>query len=274
VNGYEDDVVYLAGDPQTSAQLKRAEVKRGVVDSEGDCGPEDKHMAAIDPEIEGGKCAMPMANAGNFAGLKGLAVASEQLVIASTSQHVISGLDLTLDIECEPWLSSALNHWDSDPDATGIVKQTNQGTVYLTPTAGFVNKWQFTGYRRVLSQPELKFGSGNMAKNVMCYQEQARPTEGITTSQRCCVTKSSPRLERPTLCSFLKKLGATQECSASPSPTALDQQKQAECEETVCVNDSSGPGSSAWTQAEAALKISAADYIAEHALLAQKLQSF
>jgi len=273
VNGLNDDVVYLSGDPQSSAQLKRAEIKKGTVDSEGDCAPGHKHLPGADPSVEGGKCAMPISNAGSFAGLSGLAVVSEQLVVASTAQHTVTGLDLTLQVECEPWIANALNHWDSDPQGTGVVKQTDPFTTYLVPSSGFVNKWKFSGYRRVLQQPELKYGEGQIAKNVMCYQEEARPGEGIVTQQTCCVTKAAPRLEKPTLCSFLKKSGSTLNCPSTMTQDAIDAQKQAGCEDGICVRDVSGPGSSAWTQAESMVKIAVADYIAEQALVAQKLMA-
>lgn len=273
VNGLNDDVVYVSGDPRTSAQLKRAEIKKGTVDSDGDCAPGHKHMPGVDPLIEGDKCAMPISNAGAFPGLSGLAVVSEQLVVATTAQHTVTGLDLTLQVDCEPWLTNALNHWDSDPQATGAVKQTNPLTTYLVPSAGFVNRWKFTGYRRVLNQPDLKFGKGSIVKNVVCTQEEARPEEGINTQQACCVTKAAPQLIKPTLCNFLEKSGSTFKCPDAMSAEARDAQKQAECQPDVCVRDVSGPGSSAWTQAESMVKIAVADYIAEEALLAQKLMA-
>merc|ERR1711934_275682 len=273
VNGYKDDIIYVSGNPRTSAQLKRAEVKKGVVQSEAECDEGHKHMRPVDPAIEGGKCAMPISNSGTFIGLTGLAVVSEQLVLATTNQHTVEGLDLSLHVECQPWITNALNHWDSDPDATGEVKQTDPSVSKLVPTSGFVNDWTFTGYRRLLKQPDLKFGSGNLAKNVMCYQENARPSEGIITQQSCCVSKAAPFLKKPTLCDYLTESGSTVSCPESPTPDQLDVQEEAECAAETCIRTTSGPGSSAWTQAQEMLKIATADYIAEMATVAQNLQA-
>merc|ERR1711964_346033 len=103
--------------------------------------------------------------------------------------------------------------------------------------------------------------------------EEARPSEGIITQQSCCVTKAAPHLQKPTLCGFLEKSGGTLSCPSVPTKEDLDVQAQAQCDASVCVSEVSLPGSTAWTQAEARLKIATSDYIAEEALVAQNLQA-
>jgi len=266
VNGKNDDVVYVAGNRKSSATLKRIEVKDGVVQSPEQCPAGARHIA------DHGKCVMPVANSGQFPGMTSLAAVSEQLVLATTAQHALTALDLSLTVNCEPWITNALNHWPSDDAASGVLAETNPLTVNLVPKAGFTNNWQILGLRKVQAQ-EMKFGSGNLVKNVMCMREQARPDEGIVTQQRCCITKSAPRLSRPILCDFLRELGSIKECSASPTPQQQQMQKEAECPAEECVRADSGAGSGPRAQADERLKIAMADYIAEAAVVSQNLQA-
>jgi hypothetical protein len=266
VNGKNDDVVYVSGNRKSSATLKRIEIKDGIVQSPEECPEGAHHMAAH------GKCVLPVANSGQFPGIVSLAAVSEQLVLATTSQHALTALDLSLMVTCEPWITNALNHWNSDEEGSGALAETNALTVTLVPKAGFTNNWQILGLRKVVSQ-ELKFGTGNLVKNVMCLREQARPDEGITTQQRCCITKSSPRLSRPILCDYLRELGGTQQCGSSITPQQRKLQHEAECPETECVRADSGPGSGPRAQADEELKVAMADYVAEAAVVSQNLQA-
>lgn len=266
VNGNNDDVVYVSGNQKSSATLKRIEILDGVVQSADQCAAGHRHMP------DSGKCVKPVANSGQFPGITSLAAVSEQLVIATTAQHALTALDLSLMVTCEPWVTNALNHWDSDSSGSGALAETNPLTVSLVPEAGFTNNWQILGLRKVQSQ-ELKFGKGSLVKNVMCLREQPRPDEGIVTQQRCCITKSAPRLSRPILCDFLRELGGIRECPAAMTAQQTLMQTEAECPITDCVRADSGPGSGPRAQADEQLKIAMADYVAEAAVVSQNLQA-
>lgn len=266
LNGNNDHVVYVSGNQKSSATLKRIEVLDGVVQSADECPAGHRHIS------ESGTCVKAVANSGQFPGITSVAAVSEQFVLATTAQHALTALDLSLMVTCEPWVTNALNHWDSDSTGSGVLAETNPLTVSLVPGAGFTNNWQIQGLRRV-QQQQLKFGKGSLVKNVMCLREQPRPDEGIVTQQRCCITKSAPRLTRPILCDFLRTLGSLQECPEKVTAQQTLMQTEAQCPITDCVRADSGAGSGPRAQADEQLKIAMSDYVAEDAVLSQNLQA-
>jgi len=266
LNGNNDHVVYVSGNQKSSATLKRIEILDGVVQSADECPAGHRHIS------ESGTCVKAVANSGQFPGITSVAAVSEQFVLATTAQHALTALDLSLMVTCEPWVTNALNHWDSDSTGSGVLAETNPLTVSLVPGAGFTNNWQIQGLRRV-QQQQLKFGKGSLVKNVMCLREQPRPDEGIVTQQRCCITKSAPRLTRPILCDFLRTLGSLQECPEKVTAQQTLMQTEAQCPITDCVRADSGAGSGPRAQADEQLKIAMSDYVAEDAVLSQNLQA-
>jgi len=168
-------------------------------------------------------------------------------------------------------MTNALNHWQSDPDQSGKLVETNPLKLKLTPTAGFITDWKIYGLRTVQSE-DLKFGSGSMVKNVMCFKQVPGAEEGIETQEKCCVTKSAPRLVKPTLCKYLQDLGNTQECPAQKTPQDMRLQEMAECPSDVCVSSDAGPDSGGWAQAEDLFHLDISEFIAETTRVSQKIQ--
>jgi hypothetical protein len=142
--------------------------------------------------------------AARLAGGVGLGVATESSLYGVTIGHNLKHVDLSLQVECQPWMSNALNHWDSDPEKRGHVVQSRALSLQLKPSVGSHAGWTFKASRSIQAieyDDFIQFGvkqwKGDLVKNMLCLKEDAAPAVGVFPSESCCVTKLSPLIKKP-----------------------------------------------------------------------------
>jgi hypothetical protein len=272
-NALGDDVVYATGTESTTNLIRRVEVKRGVHVAQG-CKGGHVHMV-VSSKNAAGKCVVPVQRSAEMTGAVAIAAVSEAHAFVTSSSHYLVHADLSLEVGCQPWITNAMNHWDSDPDKTGQIKEANRFQLTLFPTSGFGNLWTFRGLRKVTPLSEYKFGEGNVVTNVMCFKEDDVPASGVWGQEMCCVTKAGPNLRQPLLCDYLTSMGMTSVCPSEHSALydqAMAMKALASCSDDVCVKAGYTPESGDWIAAEGRLRRDLADWNAEELDLKEKLK--
>jgi hypothetical protein len=131
-----------------------------------------------------------------------LAAVEPGCVFATTTDNLVSKIDLTAKIECEPWMTD-LDDWEVD--ANGETHSSNIASVALKPISGVEMPWHFEAFRTkkplgFLSEPSAKNpGDGSertMERNVLCFGSKTQKSSG----DHCCFNASSATLTPPNPC--------------------------------------------------------------------------
>lgn len=125
---------------------------------------------------------------------------------ATTSDHNIGKIDLSLMMECQPFLVQALNHWESDEEKSGEMRRSQPIVLNLTTSGGHATQWTFMGYRKIKALKYQDFSTlegepwkGDVVKNVLCARETpvVQESELSFSTEECCVAKAGPNLIKP-----------------------------------------------------------------------------
>jgi hypothetical protein len=147
---------------------------------------------------------------GTYMGAKSVQVLSPEgpssELFATTSDNNIGKIDLSLMVECQPFLVQALNHWDSDPEKGGEMRRSQPIVLNLTTAGGHETQWTFAGYRKIKQLLYQDFRTlegepwkGDVVKNVLCARETpvVQESELSFSTEECCVAKAGPSLVKP-----------------------------------------------------------------------------
>lgn len=134
----------------------------------------------------------------------------DSLVISSTLTSQLIRLDLSEQVQCQPWMTEDLREWDVAND--GVPQRSSPVKLMLSSLSGTSSKWQLDVTRVVGQFKSLgisekyqtnRVGDAYMwQKNMMCaslVQDSVNPMEPVQAS-KCCVYKQADSIPPPESC--------------------------------------------------------------------------
>jgi hypothetical protein len=228
--------VFIAGEPRSRADnveyLRRIDVMHFSPDDEGasvtqGCVDVTQYAEASELPVEAADCRIftsglstgfYVARLGaiesdeqdvgtHYRGAIGLVIKNVDEVYVTSSEHTVSKLDLSQQLQCDDWMTNGMYQWDVPQD--GLPYRTSPVKMRLSTLSGSSTLWQLEATKMVGTFKTLGVSENWQAnrvgdpyiyqKNTLCALQMDQNAVG-DKSVKCCVTKHAEALPPPEEC--------------------------------------------------------------------------